>query len=139
MCHAARNMFISCKVQLVTSFHQCGGNVGDTCNIPLPAFVTGHPDIWYKDRQGVEIVFSCLQDGRTSTGMKTRNIFPFLLTTSRLKALAEVKVHLLPDFLSGRTPLQMYSDWFNALSSTFAADMGNSVACDLRWQLGNAA
>ena len=33
----------------MTSFHQCGGNVGDTCDIPLPAFVTSQGDIWYKD------------------------------------------------------------------------------------------
>jgi len=41
-------------VQLVTSFHQCGGNVGDTCNIPLPSFVTGANGIWYKDHDGNE-------------------------------------------------------------------------------------
>jgi len=42
------------KVQLMTSFHQCGGNVGDACNIPLPSFVQGTPDIWYKDKDGNE-------------------------------------------------------------------------------------
>ena len=43
-------------MQLVTSFHQCGGNVGDTCDIPLPDFVTGQSDIWYKDRPGTEVL-----------------------------------------------------------------------------------
>jgi len=27
------------KVQAIMSFHQCGGNVGDSCNIPLPQWV----------------------------------------------------------------------------------------------------
>lgn len=26
------------KVQPVMSFHKCGGNVGDDCNIPLPSW-----------------------------------------------------------------------------------------------------
>ena len=44
------------KVHAVMSFHQCGGNVGDTCDIPLPAFVravgSANPDIYYRDREG---------------------------------------------------------------------------------------
>jgi beta-amylase len=40
----------SMKVQFVASFHECGGNVGDTCNIPLPSFVIDVPDIWYTDK-----------------------------------------------------------------------------------------
>jgi beta-amylase len=40
----------SMKVQFVASFHMCGGNVGDTCNIPLPAFVNDVADIWYTDK-----------------------------------------------------------------------------------------
>lgn len=42
------------KVQFVASFHQCGGNVGDACNIPLPSFVTSADGIWYKDHDGNE-------------------------------------------------------------------------------------
>lgn len=38
------------KVQFVASFHMCGGNVGDTCNIPLPSFVNNEADIWYTDK-----------------------------------------------------------------------------------------
>lgn len=41
------------KVQVVTSFHQCGGNVGDSCNIPLPSFVRDALGIWYMDSEGV--------------------------------------------------------------------------------------
>ena len=58
------------KYQAVMSFHsvralnlassrhrgQCGGNVGDDCDIPLPSWVLSvgqsNPDIWYTDQQG---------------------------------------------------------------------------------------
>lgn len=37
-------------IQGIMSFHQCGGNVGDDCNIPLPSWVVNvgneNPDIW---------------------------------------------------------------------------------------------
>lgn len=42
------------KVQVVASFHQCGGNVGDDCDIPLPDFVLKAEGVWYKDAHGVE-------------------------------------------------------------------------------------
>jgi len=42
------------KVQAVASFHRCGGNVGDSCNIPLPPFVLEAEGIWYTDSEGVE-------------------------------------------------------------------------------------
>ncbi|BAF27255.2 Os10g0565200 [Oryza sativa Japonica Group] len=44
------------RLQMVMSFHQCGGNVGDSCNIPLPGWVLeemkSNPDIVYTDRSG---------------------------------------------------------------------------------------
>mmetsp|Transcript_160610 Transcript_160610/g.510916 ORF Transcript_160610/g.510916 Transcript_160610/m.510916 type:complete len:554 (+) Transcript_160610:99-1760(+) len=40
------------QVQAVASFHQCGGNVGDSCNILLPDFVLKADDIWYRDSYG---------------------------------------------------------------------------------------
>ncbi|KAL2652858.1 hypothetical protein R1flu_020986 [Riccia fluitans] len=43
-------------VQAVMSFHQCGGNVGDSCTIPLPKWVVDeirkNPDIVYTDKSG---------------------------------------------------------------------------------------
>jgi len=42
------------KAQFMASFHQCGGNVGDTCDIPIPSFVTSAGDVWYKDKNGHE-------------------------------------------------------------------------------------
>lgn len=43
------------KMQGVMSFHECGGNVGDTVNIPLPSWVVAAGDehgFWFKDREG---------------------------------------------------------------------------------------
>ncbi|KAL9348324.1 hypothetical protein Peur_059690 [Populus x canadensis] len=44
------------KLQVVMSFHECGGNVGDDVCIPLPNWVaeTGrsNPDIFFTDREG---------------------------------------------------------------------------------------
>jgi beta-amylase len=44
----------------IMSFHQCGGNVGDTCNIPIPAWIWSHysgvsgSDMRYKSEQNNE-------------------------------------------------------------------------------------
>lgn len=44
------------KLQVVMSFHECGGNVGDDVCIPLPHWVTEigrtNPDIFFTDREG---------------------------------------------------------------------------------------
>ncbi|KAL3517164.1 hypothetical protein ACH5RR_024066 [Cinchona calisaya] len=44
------------KLQVVMSFHECGGNVGDDVHIPLPQWVTEignrNPDIFFTDRDG---------------------------------------------------------------------------------------
>jgi beta-amylase len=84
------------KVQFVTSFHQCGGNVGDECDIPIPSFARGQSGVWYKDQDGNEDkeYLSLFADG--------------------------VKI-------SGRTPLEMYSDWFGAFSDAFSGDIGSTI------------
>lgn len=87
------------KLQLVTSFHACGGGVGDDCNIPLPAFVKQNNDIFYKD-----------QDGNVDQDY----------------------VSLFADFqpvasAGGRTPLDMYSDWFKAFVEVFGSDLGATI------------
>jgi beta-amylase len=42
--------------QVVMSFHECGGNVGDDVCIPLPHWVAeigrSNPDIFFTDREG---------------------------------------------------------------------------------------
>lgn len=46
----------------IMSFHQCGGNVGDTCNIPIPSWIWNHyspvsaADLRYKSEQGNESI-----------------------------------------------------------------------------------
>ncbi len=44
------------KVQAVMSFHACGGNIGDSVNVPLPAWVTALepeiPELFYRDQRG---------------------------------------------------------------------------------------
>ncbi|KAJ4956789.1 hypothetical protein NE237_013572 [Protea cynaroides] len=44
------------KLQVVMSFHECGGNVGDDVHIPLPHWVAeigrNDPDIFFTDREG---------------------------------------------------------------------------------------
>ncbi|KAJ8749172.1 hypothetical protein K2173_018643 [Erythroxylum novogranatense] len=44
------------KIQAIMSFHQCGGNIGDAVNIPLPKWILDigerNPDIFYTNRSG---------------------------------------------------------------------------------------
>eukprot|EP00439_Symbiodinium_sp_Y106_P060590 s3931_g8.t8 len=101
------------KVQLVTSFHQCGGNVGDTCDIPLPAFVTSQGDIWYKDSKMPLLSVLHLPPGwQDQHGHEDKEYISLFADNVTIE---------------GRTPLQMYSDWFNALSASFAADLGSVI------------
>jgi beta-amylase len=52
------------KIVPIMSFHQCGGNVGDTCNIPIPGWIWDHytsqgvsaSDLKYKSEFGNEAV-----------------------------------------------------------------------------------
>ncbi|XP_031392233.1 beta-amylase 7 isoform X3 [Punica granatum] len=47
---------LNLKLQIVMSFHACGGNVGDDVCIPLPHWVAeigrSNPDIYFTDREG---------------------------------------------------------------------------------------
>jgi len=78
------------EVQFVASFHQCGGNVGDDCFIPIPDFVRQNDNIWYTDQNG--------NQNKEYISLFADNV-------------------VLSD---GRTPLDMYGDWFAALNSVFA-------------------
>lgn len=89
------------KVKYIMSFHRCGGNVGDTCNIPLPSFVTsvGQQDssIWYKDV---------------------------------LNNPDEEYISLFVDEMEkfdGRSPVQMYTDYMNAFKSSMGSRMGGVI------------
>lgn len=47
---------IGLKLQVVMSFHECGGNIGDDVHTPLPQWVMeigqSNPDIYFTDREG---------------------------------------------------------------------------------------
>ena len=79
------------KIIPVFSFHKCGGNVGDTCNIPLPSFVTSSS----------QQPFFIDQDGHVDN-----EYISF--------AFDEVSVTS-----QGRTPIQMYKAWMEAFKTQF--------------------
>ncbi|KAL0388293.1 UNVERIFIED_CONTAM: Beta-amylase 1, chloroplastic [Sesamum radiatum] len=89
------------KVQAVMSFHQCGGNVGDSCTIPLPKWVVEEidkdPDLAYTDQWG------------------RRNYEYLSLGCDTLPAL------------KGRTPVQCYSDFMRAFRDTFEHLLGDTI------------
>ncbi|XAR54865.1 Beta-amylase [Bertholletia excelsa] len=89
------------KLQVVMSFHQCGGNVGDSCSIPLPPWVleeiSKNPDIVYTDRSG------------------RRNPEYISLGCDSLPVLR------------GRTPIQVYSDYMRSFRDRFRDYLGDVV------------
>ncbi|CAI9771600.1 unnamed protein product [Fraxinus pennsylvanica] len=89
------------KLQVVMSFHQCGGNVGDSCSIPLPPWVleeiSKNPDLVYTDRSG------------------RRNPEYISLGCDSLPVLR------------GRTPIQAYSDYMKSFRERFKNYMGKVI------------
>ncbi|XP_038876128.1 beta-amylase 1, chloroplastic-like [Benincasa hispida] len=89
------------KVQAVMSFHQCGGNVGDSCTIPLPRWVVEEmqkdPDLCYTDQWG------------------RRNLEYVSLGCDNLPVL------------KGRAPVQCYVDFMRAFKQNFNHLLGNTI------------
>ncbi|KAI3430110.1 Beta-amylase [Psidium guajava] len=89
------------KVQAVMSFHQCGGNVGDSCCIPLPKWVVEEaekdPDLAYTDQWG------------------RRNYEYISLGCDTLPVL------------KGRTPVQCYADFMRAFRDNFQHLLGETI------------
>ncbi|KAI9089300.1 hypothetical protein K1719_029579 [Acacia pycnantha] len=89
------------KLQVVMSFHQCGGNVGDTCSIPLPPWVVEemreNPDLVYTDKSG------------------RRNPEYISLGCDSLPVLR------------GRTPIQVYADYMRSFRDTFTDYLGTVI------------
>jgi len=88
----------SLQVQLLALFHQCGGNVGDTCDLPIPSCVHQQDGVWFKDREGHqnrECIFFFADD-----------------------VMCE----------DCRTPVVMYGDWMQAISATYGAYLGRAVS-----------
>ena len=73
------------KLQAIMSFHQCGGNIGDAVDIPLPRWVRdvgeSDPDIYYTNRSGtrnreyltVGVDSQPIFDGRTAVEVRAAN------------------------------------------------------------------
>ncbi|KAH3762827.1 beta-amylase 3, chloroplastic [Pelomyxa schiedti] len=98
------------KWQAVMSFHKCGGNVGDSCNIPLPSWIlsvgNSNKDIWYRDEQyGYDEEY-------ISLGVDDQALF------------------------SGRTPLSIYKDFMNEFKTTFASYISSSTLTEIQVGLG---
>ncbi|PNW83114.1 hypothetical protein CHLRE_06g307150v5 [Chlamydomonas reinhardtii] len=89
------------KVQAVMSFHAAGGNVGDTCKIPLPKWVLEigerNPDIFYTDKAG-----------------------------HRNRECLSLGCDEVPLFW-GRTPVLMYRDFINAFADKFQHLFGTVI------------
>lgn len=90
------------KLQVVMSFHQCGGNVGDSCSIPLPPWaleeISKNPDLVYTDGSG------------------RRNPEYISLGCDSLPVLR------------GRTPIQVYADYMQSFRDRFSGDLGSVIA-----------
>ncbi|KAF5460255.1 hypothetical protein F2P56_020138, partial [Juglans regia] len=89
------------KLQVVMSFHQCGGNVGDSCSIPLPPWaleeISKNPELVYTDRSG------------------RRNPEYISLGCDSLPVLR------------GRTPIQVYSDYMRSFRDRFRDFLGDVI------------
>ncbi|KAK9266912.1 hypothetical protein L1049_027171 [Liquidambar formosana] len=89
------------KLQVVMSFHQCGGNVGDSCSIPLPPWVleeiSKNPDFVYTDRSG-----------------------------RRNPEYISLGCDALP-VLRGRTPIQAYADYMRSFRERFKDYLGGVI------------
>ncbi|XP_042432106.1 beta-amylase 1, chloroplastic-like [Zingiber officinale] len=92
---------IGLKVQAVMSFHQCGGNVGDSVTIPLPRWVLEEmdkdPDLAYTDQWG-----------------------------RRNPEYLSLGCDALP-VLKGRTPVQCYADFMRAFRHRFSDLLGSTI------------
>ncbi|KAJ7544248.1 hypothetical protein O6H91_09G071500 [Diphasiastrum complanatum] len=89
------------KVQAVMSFHQCGGNVGDSCFVPLPQWIVEeikkNPDLVYTDKDG-------------------RRNYEYL----------SLGCDIIP-VLRGRTPVQVYSDFMRSFRDNFEDMFGDTI------------
>ncbi|EKE37411.1 hypothetical protein ENUP19_0194G0028 [Entamoeba nuttalli] len=97
------------KFQAVMSFHKCGGNVGDSVNIPIPQWVrnagSSH-DAFFKDPQGNK------NDEYIAFSADSMSIF------------------------QGRTPLQMYKDFMSSFKSTFSCYINDGTINEIQVGMG---
>uniref|UniRef100_A0ACD5XYR9 Uncharacterized protein n=1 Tax=Avena sativa TaxID=4498 RepID=A0ACD5XYR9_AVESA len=98
------------KLQVVMSFHACGGNVGDDVSIPLPDWVTeigkSNPDIYFTDREGRRNT-ECL-----SWGIDKERV------------------------LQGRTAVEVYFDFMRSFRVEFDAYFEDGIISEIEVGLG---
>uniref|UniRef100_A0A6T5U2K4 Beta-amylase n=1 Tax=Chlamydomonas chlamydogama TaxID=225041 RepID=A0A6T5U2K4_9CHLO len=94
------------KVQVVLSFHACGGNVGDTAQIPLPQWVLKcgemDPDLFHTDRP---------RGG--CPGQRNREYLSVWVDEEKV--------------LYGRSPLQCYEDFMASFRDCFIQELGSVI------------
>lgn len=104
---------VGLQLQAVMSFHQCGGNVGDTVSFPLPAWALEagtKNDLLYKSKSGV-------------------------VSTDSLSLSAD-KVEVFPTSSGGkRSALQCYQDYMTAFLKAMGTHVGTTI-CELQVGMG---
>ncbi|KAA8526472.1 hypothetical protein F0562_008325 [Nyssa sinensis] len=100
------------KLQVVMSFHQCGGNVGDDVTIPLPQWILdvgeSNPDIFYTNRAG-----------------------------NRNKEYLTMGVDNRPLF-EGRTAVEIYSDYMKSFRENMSDFLEAGLITEIEVGLGPA-
>ncbi|KAK9867944.1 hypothetical protein WJX84_010292 [Apatococcus fuscideae] len=96
------------KIQVVMSFHACGGNVGDSAQVPLPKWVLQagdhDPDLFFMDRPRE----------RWEPSQRNREYLSFFADEA-------------PRALKGRQPIQCYTDFMRSFRDNFLADLGSNI------------
>ncbi|XP_057455781.1 beta-amylase [Lotus japonicus] len=100
------------KLQAIMSFHQCGGNVGDAVNIPIPQWVLdigeSNPDIFYTDISGTR------NKEYLTVGVDNERIF------------------------HGRTAIELYSDYMKSFRENMSDFLKSELIIDIEVGLGPA-
>ncbi|QCE09577.1 beta-amylase [Vigna unguiculata] len=100
------------KLQVIMSFHQCGGNVGDSVFISLPKWVhkvgEANPDIFYTNYKGIRNK-ECL-----SLGVDNEPVF------------------------HGRSPIEVYGDYMRSFRDNMKEFLKSQLMVDIEVGLGPA-
>ncbi|KAI9094225.1 hypothetical protein K1719_026807 [Acacia pycnantha] len=100
------------KLQAIMSFHQCGGNIGDSVFVPLPKWVLeigeSDPDIFYTNRKGNRNM------EYLSLGVDNKPLF------------------------HGRTAIEIYSDYLKSFRENMADFLASGLMVDIEVGLGPA-
>uniref|UniRef100_A0A061R8X8 Beta-amylase n=1 Tax=Tetraselmis sp. GSL018 TaxID=582737 RepID=A0A061R8X8_9CHLO len=95
------------KMQVVLSFHACGGNVGDSAMIPLPEWVLEagehDPDLYFTDRPR-----------GNRRGQRNRECISFFSDE-------------VPGALAGRSPIECYQEFMHDFAQAFRAELGSVI------------